>query len=296
VRVHFRLIATRHGGAKTDFWETVTMGGASKARTRDKRPDTVVPGNLDYPWDAFDSEIYLENNYVNILDVDLRILECVRSFFAEVAPMPVGKGIDVGTGSNLYPALAMLPYCEKVTLYEYSKSNVDWLLAQCRDNWPSWKKVWQEFWDRLSGKPEYSGFVGWEPRAELTNRTEVVQGSVFDLDAAVQRYEIGTMFFVAESISPRQDEIESAMGHFLDILSPRAPFAIALMEHSDGYDVAGTGFPSTNVSESEVLDILRPRASNIRVNRFGVPAKPLRLGYTGMIIACGKVKGDDLGV
>jgi hypothetical protein len=272
------------------------MGGASKARTREELPENSVLGNLDYPWDAFDSEAYLKKNYATILTDDLRILEFVRKFFADIDRPVDGKGIDVGTGSNLYPALAMLPYCEKVTLYEYSSSNVEWLRTQCRDNWPSWKEVWQKFWDRLSDKPEYSGFVGWEPRTELTDRTEVVQGSVFDLDPAVRRYDIGTMFFVAESISPQEDEFASAMGHFLDILLPDAPFAIALMEHSTGYDVAGTGFPSTNIGEPEVLDILRQRASNIRVNRFGVPSRPLRHGYTGMIIACGQVKGDDLGV
>jgi NNMT/PNMT/TEMT family len=286
----------RHCYVRIDFWETVTMVDASRPRNRDMRHSASVLTNLDYPWDKFDSEAYLEKNYSTILDDDIRILEFVRAFFAEVAPRPVGKGVDVGTGPNLYPTLAMLPYCEKVTLYEYSTSNVDWLRAQCRDNWPSWKKVWQEFWDRLSDRPEYSGFLGWEPRTELTDRTEVVQGSVFDLDAAVQQYEIGTMFFVAESISPLLDEFASAMGHFLDILRPGAPFAIALMEHSTGYDVAGTGFPSTNIGGPEVLDILRRRASNIRVNRSGVPSRPLRHGYTGMIVACGQVKGDDLGV
>jgi hypothetical protein len=270
--------------------------GASKARAHDEQPETNVLTNRDYPWNNFDSEAYLKKNYATILEDDLHILEFVRAFFAEVAPGSEGRGIDVGTGANLYPTLSMLPYCEKVTLYEYSESNVDWLNAQRCDNWPSWKEVWQKFWDRLADKPEYAGFLDWEPRTELTDRTEVVQGSVFALDAAVRRYDIGTMFFVAESISPQSDEFASAMGHFLDILRPGAPFAIALMEHSTGYDVAGTGFPSTNIGRHEVLDILDRRAANIRVNRFGVPSRPLRHGYTGMIIACGQVKGDDLGV
>lgn len=33
--------------------------------------------------------------------------------------------IDVGTGTNLYPALAMLPLVESITLGEHSQANPD---------------------------------------------------------------------------------------------------------------------------------------------------------------------------
>ena len=74
--------------------------------------------NADYPWDEFDPEDYFAHNYASLRDDDREILEIVRSYFADQLgdlPMHSLRGIDVGTGANLYPALAMLPFCEEIT-------------------------------------------------------------------------------------------------------------------------------------------------------------------------------------
>src|SRR6184192_2383524 len=88
----------------------------------------LARGNRDYPWDDFSPEEYFKYNYADMRDDDRQIVELVSDFFAKAfsnASLPSGaRGIDVGTGSNLYPALTMLPFCESLTLYEYSASNV----------------------------------------------------------------------------------------------------------------------------------------------------------------------------
>lgn len=273
--------------------EQITMGEAPDVTgVREVLNKPKASKNAEFPWDRFDSEAYLKHNYENVLDDDLGIMEFVRGYFAEkfVKGDRSGcRGIDVGTGTNLYPTLTMLPYCDDITLFEYSQSNVDWLAAQRRDNWPSWKNVWQSFWERLRG-PEYARFEGCELQDELTRRTRIVQGSVFDLPGADEPYDIGTMFFVAESISTRMDEFEKAIGHFLDTLGSLAVFAIALMEHSTGYDVAGVPFPSTNITKNEVRTALGSRATDVQVKRFPATSHKLRTGYTGMIIVCGQIE------
>jgi hypothetical protein len=255
---------------------------------------TSVQGcNSDYPWHEFDPEYYLEQNYVVLREEDRRTVALVRDFFARAfagAPGRAGRrGIDVGTGANLYPALAMLPFCDRLTLYEYSEPNLAWLAGECAGEWPSWERVWAHYWPVLCEHDSYAEFPA--PNVELAKCANVTAGSVFDLGALPGNWDVGTMFFVAESITPNRAEFVAAVGHFLDALCPGAPFAIACMAHSDGYHVAGKFFPAFAVGCEDVRDCLRHRASGVRVEYIGPGDEPLRDGYRGMILACGRVRG-----
>lgn len=247
--------------------------------------------NADYPWERFDSKVYFEHNYSSLREDDREIVELVRDFFADqfvnVAEHSL-RGIDVGTGANLYPALTMLPFCESVRLYEYSPRNIEWLTRGQQGEWArTWR--WGPFWDLLAKRDTYMDVQ--RPQEELTRRAEIVQGSVFDLKPSeAGPWDVGTMFFVAESITKERQEFRSAIDHFLNALKPDAPFAIALMEHSKGYHVAGQGFPSTDVGETDVRERLRDRAPDVSINHIGVGDRPLRDGYEGMILALGRVK------
>jgi NNMT/PNMT/TEMT family len=249
--------------------------------------------NEEYPWHEFDPESYLANNYVAVRDDDQQTLKFVRDFFVRVFssdPIRAGRrGIDVGTGSNLYPALAMLPFCDRVTLYEYSQSNIDWLTKQCIEGWPSWSQVWVNFWQLLSEHNTYAKFATF-PHVELARCVDLIMGSVFDLGASIQRWDVGTMFFVAESITTQRSEFVDAVDNFLNALRPGAPFAIAFMENSSGYQVAGKSFPAIAVGRDDVRRFLNRRASNLVFEHFGPGGNPLRDGYTGMIVACGRTK------
>jgi NNMT/PNMT/TEMT family protein len=247
--------------------------------------------NGDYPWDEFDSEEYLRRNYAAVHEDDRRTLAFVRDFFADAFaedPLRAGRhGIDVGTGSNLYPALTMLPFCDRVTLYEHSRANVDWLLGQRDDCWPSWTEVWGEFWRVLCERPAYAELTG-NPRLELAKCTDVIEGSVFDLGRADRQWDVGTMFFVAESITTRYVEFVAAVDHFLGALRPGAPFAIAFMAHSTGYRVADNSFPAIAINSDDVRRCLLGRAVDVAVLHTAAGRNPLRVGYSGMIISHGR--------
>jgi len=191
------------------------------------RPD-ATGRNLDYPWDAFDPDDYFRHNYLTLREDDQKILEIVRDFFATTlatAPLPPGaRGIDVGTGANLYPALTMLPFCAGITLYEYSQANVSWLKEQHAQEWPSWGAAWCNFWKHLRAQTAYRSVA--EPSGELSKRVEVIQGSIFELQDqdAAGHWDIGTMFFVAESITGQPNEFLSAVDHFFGVLKPDGTF------------------------------------------------------------------------
>jgi len=248
--------------------------------------------NGDYAWDEFDSGDYYQHNYAQLRDDDRQIVKLVADFF-EAQNVPAGaRGIDVGTGPNLYPALTMLPFCDHITLYEYSASNIRWLTREKAAGWPSWEQAWQPFWDVLGLQPPYRDVA--HPRDLLTERTIIRQGSIFDLNPdPAERYQLGTMFFVAESITPSSDEFRSAVDCFLDALAPGAPFAVAFMENSQGYHVGDLHFPATSVGKDDVRERLQHRvgSESLRLEHIDYGDNPLRDGYSGMMVATGLVDG-----
>src|SRR5580698_7446910 len=85
--------------------------------------------NADVPWNTFSSHDYWRRNYHELQAEDQEIIHRVSRFFvgALSGGPRVRQAIDVGSGTNLYPALLMLPWAEKISLTDFSASNVDWL-------------------------------------------------------------------------------------------------------------------------------------------------------------------------
>lgn len=254
---------------------------------------SVAGCNRDYAWDDFNPVDYFKFNYVELRPDDRQIVEIVRDFFADTfSANPFRRrvhGIDVGTGANLYPALTMLPFCESVTLYEFSAANVTWLESQHAEGWPSWNEAWDQFWVHLRKRWAYRCLR--RPRAKLSKRARIIQGDVFKLRDQDSRHgwDVGTMFFVAESITGQRKEFLDAVDRFFAVLKPDAPFAMAFMEHSKGYQVGAERYPATDIDEGDVSKCLRERARDVQIHHLGPGDKPLREKYSGMIIALGRV-------
>jgi len=236
--------------------------------------------NDTFPWDSFDSEWYLEHNYGTLEEYDRELLGHVADFFGGIRRTGLGHGIDVGTGTNLYPILAMLPKCGHITLRERSASNYRWL----RNEVDKYSPVWDQYWDELAHRPTHKP-IG-DPRWAVHERTHVERRSIFDLPK--DTYDLGTMFFVAESITERRDEFMRATRCFLNSLKLFAPFAAAFMINSSGYEVNGVHFPAVAITEDDVRRCLHgivARDMNVQKIASG---KKLREGV-GMVLVTGKV-------
>jgi NNMT/PNMT/TEMT family protein len=256
--------------------------------------------NDDVEWNEFAPEAYWNHNYRYLRDDDTEIIRAVGAFFQDHFtnhPWPVGRGIDIGSGSNLYPALAMLPWCRDIYLTDHSPANVAWLklnaahdigpgsaTVEQREQW-IWQPFWDEFKDNFKGYPTIT-----DPQAALhrATRGNILERSVFTLRPEEQ-FDLGTMFFVAESMTSFENEFDVATERFLRCLRPGSPFAAAFMDSSVGYVVADKSFPAVKeVTENVVKDVLRGLGAHARVTKVQVPASdPLRDGYKGMIIAVG---------
>jgi hypothetical protein len=263
----------------------------------ESRHDRGQGGNADFPWDDFDSANYFDHNYSVLRHDDQQILEAIRDFFV-AADLPLARdpltrdpltrdlaagqplrGLDLGAGTNLYPTLAMLPFCADVTLWEFSARNCEWLRNEIR----GYSSSWDKFWEQLTVARPYQSVS--DPRRTLADRTEVRQGSVFDLPAA--QWDIGTMFFVAESLTSSMDEFAAATHRFIAALRPGAPFAAAFMENSAGYDVGDTRFPAVAVTQESVRACLEQVGGQLEMQHIDAGINPLRDGYSGMILVTG---------
>ncbi|MFF5478217.1 SCO2525 family SAM-dependent methyltransferase [Streptomyces sp. NPDC012935] len=247
------------------------------------------PGNLsqlnaEAPWDAFDPKAYVDHNYKSVIPEDREIISIVRAHFGDhfrANPDRSIRGIDVGAGANLYPAFSMMPWCEEITLLDRAEPNVDYLEAQQL----GYDQDWDGFWDLFCEDAGYAALPG-DPRDRFAEVTRVENGDLFALSARREQWSLGTMFFVAESLSTSHEEFWQAVECFLLALTPGAPFAAAFMEHSEGYFVGNTHFPACDVGEPEIRSAVETYAEGLRIFTVGQP-NAVRDGYTSMIVACG---------
>jgi hypothetical protein len=248
--------------------------------------------NVDVPWVEFSTRKYWQDNYAAVQPEDHEIIDRVSRFFASAfgSRGKVQCAIDVGTGPNLYPALLMLPWTDRILLTDYSEGNLGWLRQCVLDDSGPWP--WQSFWREIDKRAGYDQVA--EPRKSLkeacTDRlgySGIERRSVFDLPP--RRWQLGTMFFVAESITSDIAEFRSAVGCFLGALADGAPFAAAFMGGSTGYKVDGKEFPALPVSREDVADCLVEfGASGLDVCLLQTSHR-VRKGYNGMLVATGIV-------
>jgi hypothetical protein len=241
-------------------------------------------------WNTFSSNDYWRRNYSKFQAEDQEIVRVVSRFLAAAFAdrAPAKRAIDVGSGTNLYPALLMLPWTDRLLLADYSESNVSWLKEEVADDRDPWS--WHLFWQAMQGAEGY-GDVD-KPRERLrqacvgeTGLSGIERLSIFDLPEA--RFDLGTMFFVAESITKKPKVFRQAVECFIGALKPGAPFAAAFMAGSDGYEVAETVFPAVPIASGDVLQHLTSlgvRKPSVEVLKT---SHRVRDGYEGMIVATG---------
>jgi hypothetical protein len=244
-----------------------------------------VTCNGDVPWDRFDSETYYRNNYVRLLPEDRQILSLAGDFLVNhfQGRSRAKNAVDVGSGSNLYPALLMLPWVERMTLSDWSSANVAWLgrnLAeserQLTEPWP-----WQPFWDVVGSRPGYREIAS--PQSLLPQLATVRRLSVLDLEP--RAWDLGSMFFVADGMTGAPAEFTQAIRVFLAALRPGSPFVAAFMRASKGYRVADLSLPAVEVNHTTLNQAFA--VANYQIWQTERTTSVVRPGYDGMLVVTG---------
>src|SRR6266700_5867645 len=153
------MMPNRQGSCKVDNeGATLTRWAPDRTLTFQFMADVDVHvlHNTDAPWNTFSSHDYWRRNYLEFQAEDREIIRRVSRFFRDArAGRPrVQQAIDVGSGTNLYPALLMLPWTEKILLTDFSASNVGWLRRHLEDNSAAW--TWRPFWHEMHEAEGYN--------------------------------------------------------------------------------------------------------------------------------------------
>ncbi len=241
-------------------------------------------GNSEYSWDHFDSESYFQHYYGEPHPDDDQVIKLAvaalrKAGAASREPLDV---VDVGTGPNFIPLFAALPVAERLTAWEYSKNNVEWLAAELAK--PAMRPQWKHFWSvaRAAYAPDATPD---DPIPALREKTTLTQGSIYDLPE--RRWTAATMFFCAESITSRMDEFEAGCAAFARCVKPGGLLAGAFLVHSGGYVVGDRPFPVLSLTAEKIEEIFKRHARDVNVERIGIVEREIRSGYSGFVFLTG---------
>ncbi|MBL8551269.1 MAG: hypothetical protein JNJ73_14890 [Hyphomonadaceae bacterium] len=240
-------------------------------------------GNADFSWDRFDSESYFQHYYGDPHPDDdnvIRLAVAALGAAAKEGPLDI---VDVGTGPNFIPLFAALPVADRVTVWEYARSNCDWLAAELEK--PEMRPQWKHFW-RVAREAYMSTPTPIDPIPPLRAKTTITQGSIYDLPA--RRWTAATMFFCAESITGRMDEFEQGCAAYARCVKPGGILAAAFLVRSGGYIVGDRPFPVLSLTPEAIEDVFSRHARDVVLQRIGIVEREIRSGYSGFVFLTGR--------
>jgi hypothetical protein len=241
--------------------------------------------NADFAWAKFDPEAYVEHYYADPHPDDDEVVRMTCRALAASGRRDL-ETIDVGTGPNLFPLFAALPVSARLTVCEYGEANIAWMRKTLAAGHLA--PPWTHFWDVARGAHGPAAHAIAEPVAELSKRTEVIQGSIFDLPE--RRWDAGTMFFCAESITAQQDEFERACAAYARAVRSGGVLAAAFLAGSRGYTVGDVDFPAVSITPDSLHAAFAPHARDIDIAPIGAMGEEIRSGYSGMLFMSARVK------
>jgi hypothetical protein len=260
--------------------------------------------NSSIDWDRFDPVPYQKQNYSpQVRGDDARIIRAICGHFKkhflehpQTEDYPIG--VDMGAGSNLYPAMTMLPLTAEIVLIDPGQANLDWLNSEIILLLSGDREAldrWDPYWDRArkAGNPWLNTTLAWAMARTALNPSRADLLSL----GMEQAFDLGTMCFVAESMTSSRAEFAAAICSFLRSLRPGAPYAIACMAESTGYTVGGVDYPAVPITANDLFTVLYECQYTgrelVHVQAIPVPKRgPLREGHRGMLLAFGRTCPD----
>ncbi len=237
--------------------------------------------NADVAWDGFDTRGYVADNYASLHEVDRRIITTLAPFYRSLPPASVRTALDVGTGPNLYPLMLAGAASRRIDVVEHSAANVEHLRRVCAQGAdPCWLPFWQLCRDLLPALPA--------DLSQVLGRVQVTQGSAFALPA--RRYDLVSMFFVAESVTGERAEFELLTQRFVRAAVPGGRLVAAFMAGMPQYELGGDVLPSFPLDEPALEHVVGPLTRDLHIVRL--PADPtLPYEHDGVLLLTARSPG-----
>lgn len=231
-------------------------------------------------WKKFNPSLYIKDNYSYIHDEDKQIIRLLLKFYKKLPQL--NMALDIGTGPNLYPVMALLPFAKTIDCVDYSDANIEYLKKQLIKLDGNWYLFWESY-KRLN--PIYQNIDQVE---FLKQKMKIYQGDIYSLDDG--KYDLSSMFFCAESITNTYRQFALACKKFIHSVKPNGILVAAFMENSKKYILDNIKFPAYPVNEKILTGVFSPEVTGLKINHISITSQPLRPGYTGMLFLTAKRK------
>lgn len=226
----------------------------------------LVPSEGDV-WDRIDVDVYTDANYAEVLGLDRLLATELASFMRGVT----GDVVDIGAGSNLYPAMAA-SRAQSIVAWEYAPVFCAYLEAQAVNASPRW----DQFAALVDAPPDW--------RRALAAKLRVVRGGVLDLPEV--SFDAATMLFVAECADGTWSGFAAAMASAMRCLRPGGKLFAAVMAMSDPATYGDVTIPLVRVDIADVQAALRAAgAEDMSVEYLQGPEMQVRDGHAGVVYA-----------
>lgn len=228
----------------------------------------------------FDPDTYFEHYYREPHPDDDLVLRLTCAALKNARPSGKLETIDVGTGPNLYPLFAALPRARSLTVWEYSKTNIEWLRRELAGD--AMRPQWTHFW--AVAREAHNGGAGLpdNPIPLLRERTILHEGSIFDLPK--RNWDAATMFFCAEAVTTNPAEFDDACACLAQSVKPGGTIVAAFLVNSKSYELDGVRSPLMTLSEDSLRATFEKAATRVETRPIGIVKEEVRSGYTGMVL------------
>jgi len=211
---------------------------------------------------------------------DLAVIEHHCRFYREFPPDSVARSVEFGAGPNLYPLMLAAAVSRHIVAVEPSTASVAYLRRQLADGPdPSWDEFYRECRTRQPDLPD--------SLRRALERVEVRRGTAADVEP--DAYDLGSMHFVAESVTEDRDEFRALCARFVGSVRPGAPVVAAFMENMGLYALGdGSRWPGYPVDMDRVADAFASITEDLVVSRIDADETLPDYGYTGMVLLTGR--------
>lgn len=232
--------------------------------------------NRDADWDAWPVADYLAENYRRLHRADEAVIDHHSAVYAAIPAGSLDRTVEVGAGPNLYPLAMAAAASRLVHAVEPSAASVAYLRGQLRDGPdPTWDPFYARCRRRNPALPP--------SLAQALSRVRVTRADAFALPEG--RYALGSMNFVAESVTEDRAEFAAFCGAFARAVRPGGHLVASFMENMGRYSISGgREWPGVPVDSEKISEAFAPYTVDLVVRRIDADPDLPDWGYTGMVL------------
>lgn len=250
-------------------------------------------------WDAWNPREYLKTYFLHLGQDSFENLKFLVRELKKFQGLPKKKILDFGAGPTIFAGIAAIPYASSIHMCDYLEPNLSeinkWLKSE-HDAF-DWSICIKHILD-LEGSPSHQEAIS-ERSIHLKRKTTAVLRADASLDwpifsLAREKYPIVISNFCADSATSSKEVWSAYMNNVFNLVEEDGTILIAALRKCKFYRSGNQLFPSANIDEHDLKDILLKNKLDERDLLIEVKEVPecSQDGFSTIMFASGKKLSD----